>query len=307
MALSRDGTVWAWGDGENGLLGTGQAQGRSLVPVQVTGLTGVTQIVAGSLSDLALKRRRHRLGLGIELLRPARQRHVDDEQRTGQVNNLSGISMIGGQAYQFLAVRASDGSVWDWGQNDVGQLGVGDQVDRNAPVHVPGLTGVTAIGGGYGFSLAQASSGTVYGWGAGGLGELGTGGDGGINRSPIVVNGITNVGVLAGGSYHSVALTSSGTTEAWGDNQVGQLGRGNNPGYLDVPAPVSGVVQALPGAPSGVAAVAGNQLAYLTWTASTASVVTQYVITPYVNGVAQQPIGTGSPQTSYAVTGLTRG
>ena len=43
-ALKRDGTVWTWG---RGWLGNGEGSSTSTVPVQVVGLTGVTQIAAG--------------------------------------------------------------------------------------------------------------------------------------------------------------------------------------------------------------------------------------------------------------------
>jgi alpha-tubulin suppressor-like RCC1 family protein len=56
-ALRRDGTVWAWGQGNTGQLGNGDDEG-SPVPVQVsssTGLVGVTAISAGSFSGYALR------------------------------------------------------------------------------------------------------------------------------------------------------------------------------------------------------------------------------------------------------------
>ena len=65
-----------------------------------------------------------------------------------------------------------------------------------------------------------------------------------------------------------------------------------------------------PGPPSGVNATAGNQSASLTWTAPASdggSPITNYRVTPYINGVAQTPIATGSTQTSYTVSGLTNG
>jgi alpha-tubulin suppressor-like RCC1 family protein len=52
MALTTAGTVWTWGVGEE--LGNGSTT-DSTVPVQVPGLTGVTQISAGSTFDLALR------------------------------------------------------------------------------------------------------------------------------------------------------------------------------------------------------------------------------------------------------------
>src|SRR2546422_347526 len=54
LAVRADGTVWAWGGNGNGQLGDGTNTQR-LSPVQVVGLTGVTQVSAGNNFSMALK------------------------------------------------------------------------------------------------------------------------------------------------------------------------------------------------------------------------------------------------------------
>ena len=73
-----------------------------------------------------------------------------------------------------MAAR-SDGTVWAWGDNRVGELGDGTTTDRLAPVQVTGLTGVTQVAAGCTHSLALRSDGTVWAWGANGAGQLGRG------------------------------------------------------------------------------------------------------------------------------------
>ena len=55
IALKSDGTVWSWGDNTYGELGDGATGSGSTTPVQVSGLSGVTAIAAGSMHCLALK------------------------------------------------------------------------------------------------------------------------------------------------------------------------------------------------------------------------------------------------------------
>ena len=75
--------------------------------------------------------------------------------------------------------------------------------------------------------------------------------------------------------------------------------------------PASQGAPTAPGAPSGVAATAGNGSASVTWTAPSdgGSPITSYTVTPYQGGVAQQATTvTGNPPaTSATVTGLTNG
>ncbi|PIU84261.1 MAG: hypothetical protein COS67_14200, partial [Deltaproteobacteria bacterium CG06_land_8_20_14_3_00_44_19] len=49
-----DGTVWAWGNNNNGQLGDGSATSKN-TPVQVSGLSGMTAVAAGSGHTVALK------------------------------------------------------------------------------------------------------------------------------------------------------------------------------------------------------------------------------------------------------------
>src|SRR6185503_13464459 len=76
-----------------------------------------------------------------------------------------------------VALR-SDGTVWCWGANDVGQIGDGKgtthdtSADALLPVQVPGLANVVAIAAGADLSVAVLSDGTMRGWGDGTRGRL---------------------------------------------------------------------------------------------------------------------------------------
>jgi N,N-dimethylformamidase beta subunit-like protein/fibronectin type III domain protein len=66
----------------------------------------------------------------------------------------------------------------------------------------------------------------------------------------------------------------------------------------------------VPGAPTGVTGVRRDSAVALSWTAPSSnggSAISGYRITPYISGVAQTPVVTDYPVTSYTVTGLTNG
>jgi alpha-tubulin suppressor-like RCC1 family protein len=54
LAVSADGTLWAWGSNSSGQLGDGTSMGSS-TPVVVSNLSGVTSVAAGSAHSLALR------------------------------------------------------------------------------------------------------------------------------------------------------------------------------------------------------------------------------------------------------------
>ena len=73
-----------------------------------------------------------------------------------------------------LALTES-GEVYAWGDNDGGQLGLGDREERLTPMKVEGLPKVKAIAAVGGHSLALTESGEVYAWGNNEFGQLGLG------------------------------------------------------------------------------------------------------------------------------------
>jgi Chitobiase/beta-hexosaminidase C-terminal domain/Regulator of chromosome condensation (RCC1) repeat len=121
-------------------------------------------------------------------------------------------------------VLKTDGTVWAWGSNNVGQLGNGTTsttVVKN-PTQVPGLAGFVAVScngnsGTNGWSLAVSSGGTVWSWGLNSSGQLGDGTTT-TRSSPVQVSNASMTGVVdvSAGSTHTLALTSTGAVWAWG-------------------------------------------------------------------------------------------
>ncbi|GAA0434071.1 hypothetical protein Acor_08400 [Acrocarpospora corrugata] len=141
----------------------------------------------------------------------------------------------------FSMAKRSDGSVWAWGSNVAGQLGIGGGPNRFAPVQVPALTGVLKISLGGRHGLALLGNGHLSSWGDNANGQLGTG-----NTVPRATPGavVSLVGVvdLAAGDTHSLAATNTGQVRAWGRNDRGQLGNGTT-----TPATVPALVPGLTG------------------------------------------------------------
>jgi hypothetical protein len=133
----------------------------------------------------------------------------------------------------------TDGTVWAWGNNSIGQLGDGTTNRRLTPVQVTGLTNIRAIAAGEFHSLALKQDGTVWAWGYNYYGQLGDGTTT-DRRNAFQIQGLTNITAIAVGDFHSLALKQDGTVLAWGYNQFGQLGDGSTQNRL-APVPVSGL------------------------------------------------------------------
>jgi alpha-tubulin suppressor-like RCC1 family protein len=255
LALLENGTVMAWGSGFNGELGNG-ATTQSDVPVQVcevgyTGatpcpaghyLSGVRAIAGGGGFSLALLADGTVVAwgeIGFAELGDGATKRSDVPVQVCEVGYsgvtpcpagqyLSGVTAIAAGERFALALVGSSAKVVAWGSGNAGQLGDGSEEERNVPVEVSGLSGVTSIaaGGSHGLAL---SSGKVMAWGNNKFGDLG---DGSTNNSdvPVEVEGLSGVSAIAAGNAHSLALLSDGSVKAWGANANGQLGDGTSIG-----------------------------------------------------------------------------
>jgi alpha-tubulin suppressor-like RCC1 family protein len=155
-----------------------------------------------------------------------------------QISGLSGFKAVSAGATNYSLALRSDGTLWAWGSNMWGQLGIGQSSfgDQGTPTLISGLSGVTAISAGASPALAVRSDGTVWAWGFNGHGEVGTGTTGGSFDAPqqvqtrvggalVPLTGITSV---TGATSNALALRSDGTVWGWGWNNHGQVGNGND-------------------------------------------------------------------------------
>jgi alpha-tubulin suppressor-like RCC1 family protein len=110
----------------------------------------------------------------------------------------------------------ADGSVWAWGSNESGQLGIGSNADQLTPQKIEGLNNITAVAVGNSHSLALDGEGNVWVWGSNTKYQLGLGTT--ENRNvPVKLAAISGVtGISAAGNYN-LAVKSDGTLWSWGE------------------------------------------------------------------------------------------
>jgi hypothetical protein len=151
-------------------------------------------------------------------------------------------TVTAGSAYACALVAASgiavDGTVYCWGDNSGGNLGIG-QVGPLSPYNQASVP--TPIVSNYRYVTVRASgrttcavrtTGEVDCWGDNYTGQDGQGGAFGrpqFNSLPTLVPGVrasTSPDALAVGPVTICAITTAGSTMCWGDNSSGQIGNG---------------------------------------------------------------------------------
>ncbi|WP_449601183.1 RCC1 domain-containing protein [Paenibacillus sp. Marseille-Q9583] len=139
------------------------------------------------------------------------------------------LPLSAGQSHS-VALK-TDGTVWTWGGNQTGQLGLGDaglETHRKTPTQVKKEDGTNlvalqvAAGGSH--TVALDPDERVWTWGSDNNGQLGDGTSGSSRNKPYMVDSITDVIAIAAGTSHTAALKRDGTVWTWGWNGEGQLG-----------------------------------------------------------------------------------
>jgi alpha-tubulin suppressor-like RCC1 family protein len=247
LALASDGTVWAWGENQDGELGNGSTA-NSDKPVQVAGLTGVVQIAAGSFFDLALRSDGTVGAWGDNTFGELGNGGTANSDVPVQVTGLSRVTQIAAGGNVAMVARTqgfitSLTTVWTWGDNSQGQLGDGTTTNRSTPEEVSGISvpGVRQIAVGGTFSLVLGSDGSVWGWGGDYDSQLGNAATYSWTRPVETIGMDSGITQIAAGFLHALALRSDGTVLAWGDDQSGEIGNGTTSGSPTLPTEVTGL------------------------------------------------------------------
>ena len=144
---------------------------------------------------------------------------------------------------EHVVALSNDGRLFSWGRNENGQLGLGDNRQRQSAREIYTFPSTSKVvkdvtcGGTH--TLAVTSTDEIFAWGCNGHGQLGLGHPYDRN-SPQRVEALCRRRIrrIAAGAQHSLVFVEIGGLHSFGCNDHGQLGLGTNIGSR-VPAQVA--------------------------------------------------------------------
>ena len=225
MAIKQDGSLWGWGSNGAGFVGNGTTESQNL-PVRIGSSTSSWKSVAtGVQHTVALKTDGTLWAWGHNLYGQMGNgtSGLDFPLVPTQVGTGSDWQSISAQGYRTLGMK-TDGTIWAWGINSHGQLGIGTSTGVNIPTQIGTNNDWKSIHAGVLTSFALKNDGTLWAWGNNDDGLFGNGTTVG-STIPIQIGTEQDWFTISVGR-HAVALKNDGNLQSWGYNPYGGIGNG---------------------------------------------------------------------------------
>jgi alpha-tubulin suppressor-like RCC1 family protein len=223
FAIKTDGTLWSWGNAGLGQLGQGNRVYRSS-PVQVGTGTDWSKLGRTSNSTFAIKTDGTLWAWGNNNMGQLGQNNTVLRSSPTQIGTGTDWSKIGTGFNATIAAIKTDGTLWTWGSEFDGILGLNSSsVHRSSPVQVGTGTDWNNVVIGNQSMIASKTNGTLWAWGANNQGQLGRNNTVYVS-SPVQVGGNTNWSQLAVAYSNMAAIKTDGTIWIWGNQIFGSHG-----------------------------------------------------------------------------------
>uniref|UniRef100_A0A8C9WK70 HECT and RLD domain containing E3 ubiquitin protein ligase 4 n=1 Tax=Scleropages formosus TaxID=113540 RepID=A0A8C9WK70_SCLFO len=227
--LLNDGTVYTCGCNDLGQLGHDKSRKK---PEQVTALDAqnIVAVCCGEAHTLALNDKGQVFAWGMtsdgQLGLPMAEECTRVPRNIKSLSEVQIVQVACGYRHSHALSRG--GSVFSWGQNKHGQLGLGNDCKNVfSPKVIQSLQGIPFVqistGGAHSFALTM--SGAVFGWGRNKFGQLGLN-DTNDRYFPTLLKSLRSQRVvyISCGEDHTAALTKEGGVFTFGAGGYGQLG-----------------------------------------------------------------------------------
>lgn len=246
IGLRGNGDIYTWGQNDEGATGLGTTSGDQLTPAQVNDISNVDYIEAGGRSSYIIiggtlyatgLNSDGQLGLG----------DTDPRDEFEQVGEFVDWEQVAAGSTHVLAIR-NGGLLYAWGANQNGRTGLNTASnDTLSPTQVGSGEDWISISTVDNHCLGIRGVGELYAWGSNSEGKTGLDTTSGDTLVPTQVGSFDDWVMAAAGGRHSLALRSNGDLYAWGRNDEGQLGLGDNvdrdePTFVDTIANVKAIV-----------------------------------------------------------------
>lgn len=234
--VTDNGSLYVWGYNENGELLLGDTKNR-ISPVKVD-FPEPIKYIEPVTSRAIIITNNGSLWTASDFTSPLKKMNIK-----GKVKKIKfDTKIINYEVCETYFALTEDGSLYSWGNNIGGQLGLGNDKgrysDKPLKINIPEPVKEIIIDEGSYYVITK--NGSLYSWGGNQSGMLMNDMDEPIIYTPKKVNISGKVKKLKNVNYnYTYIITEDGSLYSWSDNEYGQLGIGNfKEGYFNKPVKV---------------------------------------------------------------------
>ena len=226
--LKNDGTLWGTGNNYSGQLGLGDGHDRYAFTQITTNTDNIKDVYCGGSYTIILKNDGTLWGCGAngsgQLGLGDTTNRTTFTQVTTNADNIKSVCC--GSSHTLIL--KNDGTVWGCGHNGYGELGLGNNTNKNTFTQI--TTNINDIkeiycGGSHTFMLKNDS--TLWGCGYNYNGQLGLGDSDDRYTFTEIATNANNIKSICCGSHHTLILKNDGSLWGTGRNNCSQLGLGD--------------------------------------------------------------------------------
>ena len=219
ITLSNDGTLHSFGKNEHGQLGLGHDNDVSL-PTPIPNLPKISLVSCGVHFTVCVDCDGFIWSFGQLGDAP----NFDVPQKMEDIPPVLSVSC----GYEHILIITTDSNLWSCGNNDFGQLCLGNTKGQWKPQKTS-FSNISKISTGSHHSLFQNDKGEIFSCGYNGKGECGLGHYNSPQSIPILIPNVPlNIVHFVCGYHQNLFLDSEGNVFSCGNNQYGSLGLGHN-------------------------------------------------------------------------------
>ena len=228
LILKNDGTLWGCGNNQYGQLGLGDTTNRTTFTQITANADDIKSVYCGSNHTFILKNDGTLWGTGY---------NGNGQLGLGDGNNRTTFTQITANAddiksvycgWNHTLILENDGTLWGCGDNQYGQLGLGDNTDRYIFTQITTNTNdIKSVYCGTNHTFILENDGTLWGTGYNVYGQLGLGDTTNRTTFTVITTNTNDIKSVCCGENHTLILKNDGTLWGTGYNGNGQLGLGD--------------------------------------------------------------------------------
>lgn len=239
VGIQTDGTLWAWGNSDNGALGNGSISNDIDTPQQVGSATDWKEVTSGYYNNFAIKDNGTLWAWGTNIFVDIGSSIIFSGYGVPTQIGTSQWKTSSAGVNHFIGIK-SDGTLWAWGKNDNFQLGNGTQIDSPVPILIDSSTNWKMVSCSLNRNIALKEDGTIWVWGDNyyplGITDL-------YSVVPYItiptqVGTDTDWSTVSTGTYMLLAIKTNKTLHGWGTSMQGEYGNGASIFAASVPTQI---------------------------------------------------------------------